>query len=166
MTGRQQQEALTRQFLAFPETIPSDRFEACGNGKIRCVLCRRTGYGVTGVDSTATYPERERGHRKLLQFFGDDLLQVEGPDTAPPPPVLVLPIHQFSRWQIGCLVPHDWECTCGHRYTSYSPLWRHIGAPRPTGWGRQDGIEHALVEHAPWPREAAHPSRLDIGGAP
>lgn len=151
MTGRHQAEALVQQFLAAPETIPAGRFEACGNGRIRCVLDGRVGRGVTNVDLSATYPERERGHRTLLRFFGDQPLVVEGPDTAPPPPRSVPPIHQFARWQIGCLQSHDWECTCGLRYTEYASLWRHIGAPRPPGWGRQDGINHALVAHTASP---------------
>ena len=161
MTGSRQQAVLTAKYLASPDLIPAGRFEACGKGRIRCVLCSRTGYGVTGVNPKATYPVRERGHRTLLQFFGDQLLVIEGPDTAPPAPRPVKPIHQFRRWQIGCLEDHDWECSCGRRYRSYAPLWRHIGGPRPAGWGRQDGIDHVHVGHFPWPRETTRPVTLN-----
>lgn len=165
MTSRAQTDALTSTFLRHPESIPAHRFEPCGNGRIRCVLCKREGYGVVAVDPEATYPQRERGHRILLQFFDHGLVQVEGPDTAPPPPTPVKPIHQFSKWQIACLQPHDWECTCGRRYVTFGTLWRHIGGPRPTGWGRQDGIDHAVVEHEPWPAATTRPSTLDTGGS-
>lgn len=162
MTGQRQEETLVAKYRAAPHLIPERRFEPCGKGKVKCVLDGRTGYGITAVDLNATYPAPDRRHRILLQFFGDSLRTVEGPDTAPTTPRRVLPIYQFSRWQIGCLEPHDWECACGLRWPSYAPLWRHIGAERPAGWGRQDGIEHALVEHVPWPRDATR--TLDLIG--
>lgn len=166
MTGRRQEEALVAKYLTAPHLIPEGRFAPVGGGKIRCVLDGRTGYGITAVDLAATYPQRERGHRTLLQFIGDQLSVVEGPDTAPPPPQPIPPIYQFSKWQVGCLEPHDWECTCGLRWTSYAPLWRHIGAERPTGWGRQDGIDHALVEHVPYQPNSTRQGTLDAGGTP
>lgn len=151
MTGPNQRRLLTKHFLDHPHLIPSHRFEPVGAGRIRCVLCHRHGLGVVTPDPNATYPVAERGHRLLLQFIAEELHVVEGPDTAPPAPKPIPLALQFSPWQIVCLQPHDWECTCGRRFYQYAALWRHIGGPRPHGWGRQDGIDHALVEHSPWP---------------
>lgn len=117
--------------------IPQGRFEFVKGRKVRCVLCGRDGYGPVAYDPARTYPVRERGHRKLLTWIDDDLVQVEGPDTAPEPPRLMPWWAQFSRWQIDCLGDHPWPCSCGRQYRRFVDLWRHIGAVRPAGWGRQ-----------------------------
>jgi hypothetical protein len=142
MTGRRQIEKFILDHPD-PESLPVGRFESDGR-KTRCVLCGRDGYGPVVFNSERTWPEYPRGHRKLLQFFGNNLLQVEGPDTAPLPPKL-MPWHcQFSPWQIGCMVDHPWPCSCGLTFPVFANLWRHIGADRPAGWGRQGEHHYAL----------------------
>lgn len=53
---------------------------------------------------------------------------------------------QFAPWQYGCLMAHVYRCTCGLSFPAYNNLWRHIGGPRPEGWGRHDGIEHLALD--------------------
>lgn len=49
---------------------------------------------------------------------------------------------QWAGWQIPCLAGHVYGCNCGLTFPAFNNLWRHIGGPRPAGWGRQDGIRH------------------------
>ncbi len=125
--------------------LPPGRFEFTDGHKIRCVLCGRGGYGVVNFNPDMMYPVRERGHRILLTFIDRDLVQVEGPDTAPLPPKLMPWWAQFGRWQIDCLADHPWPCSCGRQFRRYADLWRHIGADRPAGWGRQGDHFPALA---------------------
>lgn len=135
MTGRIQIQKFIRDHQD-PASLPVGRFELAGR-KVRCVLCGRDGFGPVEFNPDKTWPQHPRGHRILLTFIGDDLVQVEGPDTAPESPRLI-PWHaQFSPWQIGCMEDHTWPCSCGLRFRNFATLWRHIGAERPTGWGRQ-----------------------------
>lgn len=117
--------------------LPVGRFELTDGRKVRCVICGRDGYGSLTINPDKTFPVRERGHRALLTFIGMQLVQVEGPDTAPEPPALMPWFMQYSPWQIDCLEDHTWPCSCGRLYRRYVDLWRHIGAERPKGWGRQ-----------------------------
>jgi hypothetical protein len=142
MTGRNQIEQFIRDH-ADPSSLPVGRFELHGR-KVRCVLCGRDGFGPVVFNPDKTWPERPRGHRILLQFFGDDLRQIEGPDTKPEPPKLMPWWCQFNPWQIGCMEDHTWPCSCGLSFRNFATLWRHIGAERPTGWGRQGVHEFAL----------------------
>lgn len=145
MTGRRQLETFIREHQD-PGTLPVGRFTVTSSGKVQCVLCGRDGYGPLAYDRLKTYPTRPVWvHRKLLTFVGDELVQVEGPDTAPPEPRHVPWWAQYKPWQIGCLMDHTWPCSCGRSFTAYATLWRHIGAPRPMGWGRQGEHHEALV---------------------
>lgn len=65
------------------------------------------------------------------------------------------PWQGFGLWQVACWMDHPWPCSCGLSFRQYGDLWRHIGGPRPTGWGRQDGIDHHLVATCDWPRDRA-----------
>ena len=154
MTGRRQLEAYIRDHRD-PASLPVARFTVAENPrKVACVLCGRDGYGPLAYDPERTYPTRDVAvHRKLLTFVGNALVQIEGPDTAPPAPVPISWWHQYSLWQIGCLMDHTWPCSCGRRFTAYATLWRHIGGERPTGWGRQ-GEQHYERAEA-WPLEEA-----------
>ena len=64
------------------------------------------------------------------------------------PPVAVW--RPFAPWQVACLPDHPWTCSCGRVFPRYVNLWRHIGADRPTGWGRQS--EHHVVDRCAWPQ--------------
>lgn len=144
MSGRRQREEFIRTHQD-PTALPVGRFVHVGGRKVRCVLCGRDGYGVLAFNSSMTYPTRDVSvHRKMLDFIGDHLMQVEGPDTPPPAPRPVPWYAQFSLWQIDCFADHEWSCSCGLRFRTYGSLWRHIGAPRPAGWGRQGAHEFAL----------------------
>lgn len=143
MTGRRQRDEFVRTHED-PSSLPVGRFEALDGRKVRCVLCGRDGYGPVEFDSTATFPTRDGSiHRMLLSFIGDELVQVEGPETVPPAPRPKPWWRQFSNWQIDCFEDHIWPCSCGRLYRRYVDLWRHIGAERPVGWGRQG--HHAPV---------------------
>ena len=54
---------------------------------------------------------------------------------------------QFAPWQYGCLLAHTYRCACGLSFPAYANLWRHIGASRPAGWGRHDGVDHHALDH-------------------
>lgn len=146
MTGRRQIEAYIRDHRD-PATLPVGRFTISDNPrKTMCVLCGRDGYGSLAYDPTLTYSTRPVSvHRILLAFVGETLERVEGPDTAPPAPRSVPWWCQYSLWQIGCLMDHTWSCSCGRSSTAYATLWRHIGAPRPHGWGRPGEHHEALA---------------------
>jgi len=150
MTGRRQLDAYVRAHPD-PASLPVGRFTVTGR-KVACVLCGRDGYGPVAYDPNRTYPVRERGHRVLLQFIDEKLVQVEGPDTAPEPPHPMPWWVQYRPWQIGCFQDHVWPCSCGKTFPSFVNLWRHLGADRPNGWGRQSEHHYALAEA--WPREA------------
>ena len=143
MSGRRQREEFIRAHRD-GAGLPEGRFELDGR-KVRCVLCGRDGYGTLAVNPNATFPVKERGHRILLAFLGGGLAQVEGPDTAPKPPEPMPWWMQYSPWQIDCLEDHPWPCSCGRRFRRYVDLWRHIGADRPAGWGRQGVHAPALA---------------------
>lgn len=144
MTGRRQREEFIRTHQD-PTSLPVGRFMHLGGRKVRCVLCGRDGFGPLAFDPAKTYPTRSTTvHRKLLAFIGDRLLQVEGPDAAPPAPRPVPWWAQFSPWQIDCFEDHVWPCSCGLLFRRYVDLWRHIGADRPAGWGRQ-GEHHPVL---------------------
>lgn len=122
MVGRRQIDAVVRHLATHLDEIPADRFEYTGrggSGRIRCVLCGRTGaYGLVGLpDLTTALNERGR--------------------------VVWYAYRPWSPWQVGCLVDHPWPCSCGLTFPVYVNLWRHIGADRPAGWGRQG--EHRPV---------------------
>lgn len=143
MTGRLQQ---ARFIAEHPDGagLPVGRFEHVKGRKVRCVLCGRDGFGPLAFDPAMTFETHARGHRVLLTWVDDELVQVEGPDTAPLPPRLKPWWMQFSRWQIDCLQDHAWPCSCGLQFRRYVDLWRHIGADRPTGWGRRGHHAPAL----------------------
>ncbi len=52
----------------------------------------------------------------------------------------------WAPWQYGCLAAHTYRCSCGRSFPAFNNLWRHIGGPRPAGWGRHDGIEHTPLD--------------------
>ena len=122
MTGRRQQEQFVKEHRT-GDDLPADRFEHTGGRKVRCVICGRTGYGPATIHPAAT------------SFDGS-----------------TRPWHrQASPWQLSCLMPHDWPCSCGLAFRTYGDLWRHIGAPRPDGWGRAGTHQPALA--CEWPRQ-------------
>lgn len=114
MTGRRQIERFVRANRD-PRGLDHERFTRTGGKKVQCALCGRTGYGPVG-------PVED------VKCFDGRVLRWQD---------------RFSPWQIGCLMPHDWFCSCGLRFVQFADLWRHVGADRPAGWGRQ-GI-HAPV---------------------
>jgi hypothetical protein len=118
VTGQRQLARFIREHRDGAGLDP-DRFERTGGGKVRCSLCHRTGYGTSGpVEAITCFDGR------------------------------VIPWHaRFSPWQVACLMPHDWHCSCGLRFIQFAYLWRHIGAPRPANWGRQ-GVHRAVLEMA------------------
>lgn len=67
------------------------------------------------------------------------------------------PYFPYAPWQIPCLQPHDWVCSCGLAFPAFVNLWRHIGADRPTGWGRPG--HHVPILASTYPRT---PERKDI----
>lgn len=99
-----------------PSKLPQDRFDWDG-GKARCVICHAKGWG------SILPPEQ------AADFTGR----------------IVRWQHRYSRWQIAHLMDHPWFCSCGLSFREYAGLWRHIGADRPTGWGRQGIHRPALV---------------------
>jgi hypothetical protein len=128
VTGRRQIDAYVRLMAEHPELIPADRFEYAfdrGN-KVRCTVCHRDGYGFVGMPDLAT----ARDVRGRIRWYA---------------------YYPWSPWQVPCLMDHTWPCTCGRSYTSFNSLWRHIGADRPTGWGRQESHAYALTSS--WPRQ-------------
>lgn len=52
----------------------------------------------------------------------------------------------WAPWQYGCIVAHTYRCSCGRSFPAFNNLWRHIGGPRPEGWGRHDGIDHRALD--------------------
>lgn len=97
-----------------PSTLPEGRFEWDG-AKVRCVLCHRRGYGFPLVRDSVTFSgQRVRWSQRV------------------------------SPWQISCLRDHPWPCSCGRSFTEFVDLWKHIGADRPVGWGREGHHAPAL----------------------
>lgn len=122
MTGSRQIDEYLKVLANHPELIPADRFVRLDTGRVACVLCHREGtsralVGMPDLDTRF----RERGQRAWHAYF------------------------PWSPWQISCLMDHSWPCTCGRTYTSFNSLWRHVGAVRPNGWGRQGVHEYALA---------------------
>lgn len=115
MTGERQIDLFVRANRD-AAALPDDRFERIG-AKVRCVLCHADGWGTTLPPAQAA------------DFTGR----------------IVRWQHRFSRWQLAHLMDHPWPCSCGLRFRDYGGLWRHIGAPRPEGWGRQGTHEPALT---------------------
>ena len=118
MTGQRQLARFIREHRDGSD-LDHNRFEYAGGRKVRCSLCHRTGYGPVGrVEAVTCFDGR------------------------------VIPWQmRFNMWQVGCLMPHDWHCSCGRRFVEFVALWRHVGAPRPADWGRQ-GEHHAVLEMA------------------
>lgn len=99
-----------------PSALPMDRFESSG-GKVRCVLCHADGWGTIAAP------------QDLVGFDGR-----RHPWWS-----------RMGRWQLAHLGDHPWPCSCGMSFRQYAGLWRHIGAERPPGWGRQGEHVPALV---------------------
>lgn len=117
MSGARERAAFVKAHKT-GEGLPADRFEYLSDrsGKVRCVICHRDGYGPVGPI------------RSTVAFDGSSM-----------------PWDRWiSPWQLDCLQDHTWPCSCGRAFTRYVDLWRHIGADRPRGWGRQERHEMAL----------------------
>lgn len=113
-----------------PSTLPADRFEYvpdARNGKARCVVCGRTGYlAWIGPPPPVTRGRDGRNASVDERFDKKGRLHPWGS------------YFPYAPWQIACLLPHDWQCSCGLAFPTYVRLWRHIGGPRPHGWGRPE----------------------------
>jgi len=114
MTGERQIDRFVRANRD-PSALPTDRFEWAG-GRVRCVLCHAAGWGGIPQLTDST------------DFAGRPVRWQ----------------HSMNRWQIAHLMDHPWTCSCGLAFREFVGLWRHIGADRPTGWGRQGEHQFAL----------------------
>ncbi|MFF9565755.1 hypothetical protein ACF1AJ_20570 [Leifsonia sp. NPDC014704] len=111
-----------------PEEIPADRFTYTRAGRIQCTVCGREGVrGFVGMPDPETALDWRGLPRRWHRW------------------------HPWAPWQVACLLDHPWPCSCGRSFPSYVNLWRHIGAARPAGWGRQGDHRPVLAEA--WPRE-------------
>lgn len=115
MTGNRQIDQFIRAHRD-PSTLPQDRFEWSG-GKVRCVLCHADGWGTPSPIGD------------MVTFTGQKLRWSD----------------RLRPWQIPHLMDHPWPCSCGLSFREFNGLWRHIGADRPVGWGRQGEHAPALV---------------------